>query len=102
MIETMEELVGNLRYRQSSETYGEYITRLEDIIKRWHTDHTALLHKIKESKTRLKELQKEYLKALEDCDPHSVESHYLNGRCGAMIEVMRIFVDTKMSYIKET
>ena len=43
MIETREELIDSLRYRQTDETYGQYIERLEEIISRWHTKHTKLL-----------------------------------------------------------
>ena len=93
MIRSIEEIGNSLQYRSTSETYQEYIDRLEDIIKHWHTDHTTLLHDVKSKKIELKNLQKKYLKALEECDPQSIESHYLNGRCGAMIEVMKFFVD---------
>ena len=77
-------------YRETSETYGEYIKRLEDIIYNWHDKYTVLSFKLKDAKNQLETLQRKYLKDLENCDPQSLESHFLHGRCGAMIEVMKI------------
>ncbi len=42
-------------YRNSGETYGEYIKRLEDIIYNWHDTHTTMLFKLKQFISMLKE-----------------------------------------------
>lgn len=90
--------VEDLQYRQTGETYGEYIKRLEDIIYNWHARYTELSFELKENLGQLKDLQKKYLKEFEACDPQSLESHFLHGRCGAILDVMRIMtVGTKVS-----
>lgn len=53
MIETIEDLVENLRYRQTDKTYGQYIERLEETIGRWHLRHTKLRVELKEQLKKL-------------------------------------------------
>ena len=47
MIETIEELAKNLRYRKTDESYEGVINRYSEIITHWHKTHTTMTYKLK-------------------------------------------------------